>query len=235
MINIPPDIFNRMTGQQPQQGGTFTPSGGAYSGPFGNDTRTPFRTVAPVKEGAFQPAYNQGLNASSAQLYDHFRGRPDMNPVDAGLYGAGATQSLEDFANRGVLPTTTNKGSYPNGGVPWGDDSIVTNSDWVNWMRQQKALSDKDLDWFNRWFQESGTGGNKGWVTGDVRGWGHGRSGLNQENKNRVNSAINYMNSYWSPYEPKNQNVPPPQYPVSYGNIFNGVDQDMINQAMRMR
>jgi hypothetical protein len=80
----------------------YTPSGQMYNGPFGNDTRTPFRTVAPAS-GGFQPAYNRGLNASSAQLYDHFRAKPGMNATDFNLYGAGATQSFEDFANRGAL------------------------------------------------------------------------------------------------------------------------------------
>ena len=73
MFNIPPDIFNRMTGQQGQQSGSHTVSGQPYSGQFGNDTRTPFRTV----EGIGQ--YGSGLNASAAQMYDHFSSAQNGN------------------------------------------------------------------------------------------------------------------------------------------------------------
>ena len=228
------DIFNNpaiaqlMGNMGGMQGGTgtFTASGKPYVGPFANDTRTPFRTV----EGVGQ--YGNGLNASAAQMYEHFNGAPQgFKPVA----DMSAIQTLEDFANRGkVEPLAPVQGNYPNGGVPWGHDSIITNSDWLNWMKQQNALSGKDLDWFGRWFQESGTGGNKGWVSGDVRGWEHGRSGLNQENKNRVAAAINYMNNYWDPWEDKKKDVPPPKYPVvNNGGIFNGVDQGMLDLIMR--
>jgi hypothetical protein len=230
-----PDIFNNpaiaqmMANMGGQQGGTgtFTASGRPYSGPFANDTRTPFRTV----EGVGQ--YGNGLNASAAQMYEHFNGAPaGFKPIE----DMSAIQTLDDFKNRGALSQLAGpiQGNYPNGGVPWGDESIVTNSDWLNWMKQQNALSGKDLDWFGRWFQESGTGGNKGWVSGDVRGWDSGGSDLNQENKNRVAAALNYMGNYWDPWEKKKKDVPPPKLPVvSNGGIFNGVDQGMLDLIMK--
>ena len=230
-----PDIFNNPAIAQLMMGnmggmqggtGTYTASGKPYVGPFANDTRTPFRTV----EGAGQ--YGNGLNASAAQMYEHFNGAPQgFKPIE----DMSAIQTLGDFADRGKIePQGPIKGNYPNGGVPWGDESILTNSDWLNWMKQQNALSGKDLDWFGRWFQESGTAGNKGWVDGNVRGWEHGRSGLNQENKNRVSSAINYMSNYWDPWESKQKDVPPPKYPVvNNGGIFNGVDQGMLEMLMK--
>ena len=230
-----PDIFNNPMVQQLLGGagpaanaGTFTASGRPYTGPFANDTRTPFRTV----EGIGQ--YGNGLNASAAQFYDYYGGAPQgMKPVDVG-----AIQSIDDFIQRGALSNVALpiQGNYPNGGVPWGHDSIKTNSDWLNWMKQQNALSNKDLDWFGRWFQESGTAGNNGWVSGNVRGWEHGRSGLNQENKNRVSAALNYMNNYWDPFEEKGRGMPadplPPKRLTSGGGIFNGVDMDILNTAM---
>ena len=81
---------------------TYTPGGNLYTGPFGNDNRVPFRTVDATWEGGNQPAYNRGLNASSAQLYDHFRSKPGKNAHDFGLPYAGATQSFEQFAQRPV-------------------------------------------------------------------------------------------------------------------------------------
>lgn len=104
---------------------TYTASGNVYNGPFGNDNRTPFRTVAPVQEGGYQPAYNRGLNASSAQLYDHFRQRGPA--ANYGFAHAGATQGLADFANRGALqmpvmpppnPDTATSGVQGAGMVP---------------------------------------------------------------------------------------------------------------------
>lgn len=112
---------------------TYTPSGQIYNGPFGNDNRTPFRTVAPVQEGGFQPAYNRGLNASSAQLYDHFRRKGPA--ANYGFAHAGPTQTFENFANRPVLeipevpevpvdptipgpdPNTNTSGAFQGGGM----------------------------------------------------------------------------------------------------------------------
>ena len=97
MFNIPPNIFNRFqAANQMPSSGTYTATGKPYSGPFGNNTGTPFRTVA-ASPGGYQPAYSQGLNNSAAQLFQHSRGRPGQNPVDDGLYGAGAVQSFDDF------------------------------------------------------------------------------------------------------------------------------------------
>lgn len=124
-----PDIFNNILPYLQNlyggaQGGrpTYTPSGSIYNGPFKNDNRTPFRTVAPVQEGGYQPAYNRGLNASSAQLYDHFRSKPGKTANDYGLAYAGATQSFDDFLNRGKpkppMPADTNPPPYDGGPVP---------------------------------------------------------------------------------------------------------------------
>jgi hypothetical protein len=84
----------------------YTPSGEVYNGPFGNDTRTPFRTV----DNGFQ--YGNGLNASAGQLYNHFHrkaaldkqaGNPNATIADYGLTPGHQVQTLEDFANRGRL------------------------------------------------------------------------------------------------------------------------------------
>ena len=102
MFNIPPDIFNRFqAANQMPNSGTYTATGRPYVGPFSNNTDTPFRTIDPAKPGGFQPAYNQGLNASAAQLYDHLRARPGQAPWSHGLYGAGAVRDIGY-----VAPTT---------------------------------------------------------------------------------------------------------------------------------
>ena len=81
----------------------YTPSGGVYSGPFGNDTRTPFRTVTGIGQ------YGNGLNASASQIYEHFSGAQNANgrkysdhglkPIDPKTQ----IQTMSDFNNRGVL------------------------------------------------------------------------------------------------------------------------------------
>ena len=118
IFNLP--YFQNLYGGDQGGASTYTPSGQVYNGPFKNDTRTPFRTVAPVKEGGFQPAYNRGLNASSAQLYDHFRS-DGRRAMDYGFRPAGATQSFEDFLNRGnptPAPTPVIPGAGNDGGGP---------------------------------------------------------------------------------------------------------------------
>jgi len=213
MINIPPDIFNRMTGQQPQQeGGTFTASGQPYSGPFGNDTRTPFRTV----EGIGQ--YGNGLNASAAQMYDHFRGS-GRAAMHHGLPMAGEVQSLEDFANRGALagPATAGPGE-----LAFGD--LTDNNSVLRFMGQDGGMSQSDLTWMQDWFNEGGTGGNKAWVDGSVRGWDYGMSDLDDKNKQIVRRAGDYMSNYWKPWEEQGAGMPAdpqPTMPSMGGGIFN--------------
>ena len=213
MINIPPDIFNRMTGQQPQQeGGTFTASGQPYSGPFGNDTRTPFRTV----EGIGQ--YGNGLNASAAQMYDHFRGTGRLG-MDHGLRKAGKVQSLEDFANRGALagpsmPTDPNK-------LAFGD--LTNDRSVLKFMGQNGGISAGDLDWMSRWFNEGNSNNGTGWVTGDVRGW-QDQWNLSSENQGIVGRAMDYMSNYWKPWEEQGAGMPAdpqPTMPSMGGGIFN--------------
>jgi hypothetical protein len=212
MINLPPDIFNRMTGQQPQQqGGTFTPSGGAYSGPFGNDTRTPFRTV----EGIGQ--YGNGLNSSAAQFYDHFRGS-GRAAMHHGLPMAGEVQSLSDFANRGALsgPATSSSGKLAF-------EDLTDNNSVLKFMGQDGGMSAGDLDWMGRWFNESGTGGNKAWVDGSLRGWDY-KSDLTPENRAIATRAENYMSNYWKPWEEQGAGMPAdpqPTMPSMGGGIFN--------------
>lgn len=214
MFNIPPDIFNRMTGQQGQQSGTFTPSGGAYSGPFGNDTRTPFRTV----EGIGQ--YGGGLNASAAQMYDHFSSAQNGNGrsySDVGLMNVApeAIQSMEAFKDRGGLsgPTPTAPGK-----LAYGD--LTDNNSVLRFMGQDGGMSASDLDWMRRWFDESGTGGNKGWVNGAVRNWNYGNSGLDAKNKAIVGRASNYMSQFWEPLE-QGAGMPADPQPNMAGGIFN--------------
>lgn len=219
MFNIPPDIFNRMQGMsQPQQGGTFTPSGKPYNGPFGNNTNTPFRTVSDNRNGASAGAYGQGLNASAAQLYDHAR-QDGGFAVSAGLPRAGLTQTLDDFANRGSLAGPSSPVS--SGPLQWG--GLTNNSDVLSFMQQENALSKGDLDWMGRWFNESGTGGNKAWLTGSVRDWDYMGSDLTGQNKGIVGRAMNYLGNYWSPLEEKGAGMPaaPPKSPMAAGGIFN--------------
>ena len=214
MINIPPDIFNRMTGQQ--QGGTFTPGGDAYSGPFGNDTRTPFRTV----EGIGQ--YGSGLNASASQMYDHFSNAQNGNGrsySDVGLMNVApeAIQSMEAFKNRGALagPEVSDPSK-----LSFGD--LTDNNSVLRFMGQNGGMSASDLDWMGRWFNESGTGGNKAWVDGSMRGWDY-KSDLTPENQAIAGRAENYMSQFWEPFEqgagmPAD---PQPTMPSMGGGIFN--------------
>ena len=215
MFNIPPDIFNRMTGQQGQQSGTFTPSGGAYSGPFVNDTRTPFRTV----EGIGQ--YGSGLNASAAQMYDHFSSAQNGNGrsySDVGLMNVApeAIQSMEAFKDRGALagPATAAPG---NGKLAYGD--LTDNNSVLRFMGQDGGMSASDLDWMGRWFNESGTGGNKAWVDGSMRGWDY-KSDLTPENRAIAGRAENYMSQFWEPFE-QGAGMPADPQPNMGAGIFN--------------
>ena len=217
MFNIPPDIYNRMAGQQPQQqGGTFTPSGDAYNGPFGNDTRTPFRTV----EGTGQ--YGNGLNASAAQMYDHFSSAQNGNGrsySDVGLLNVApeAIQSMEAFKNRGALagPETSAPGK-----LGFGD--LTDNNSVLRFMGQDGGMSSGDLEWMGKWFNESGTGGNKAWVDGSMRGWDY-KSDLTPENQAIAGRAENYMSQFWEPFEQGAGMPADPQssMPSMGGGIFN--------------
>lgn len=220
MFNLPPDIFNRMTGQQPQQqqqGGSYTVSGQPYTGPFGNDTRTPFRTV----EGIGQ--YGSGLNASAAQMYDHFSSAQNGNGrsySDVGLMNIApeAIQSMEAFKDRGALagpaPTAPGKLAF---------EDLTDNNSVLRFMGQDGGMSASDLDWMGRWFNESGTGGNKSWVNGKVRGWDY-KSDLTPENQAIATRAENYMSNYWKPWEEQGAGMPAdpqPTMPSMGGGIFN--------------
>ena len=223
MFNLPPDIFNRMTGQQPQQqGGTFTPGGDAYNGPFGNDTRTPFRTVDGIGQ------YGNGLNASAAQMYEHFssaqngqgRGYRENGLKPLGHVGGfrNAIQSQEDFANRGALsgPATSAPGK-----LAFGD--LTDNNSVLRFMGQDGGMSQDDLGWMQDWFNESGTGGNKAWVDGSLRGWDY-KSGLTPENQAIAGRAEKYMSNYWKPWEEQGAGMPAdpqPSMPSMGGGIFN--------------
>ena len=221
MFNIPPDIFNRMQGMnQPQQGGTFTPSGKPYNGPFGNNTNTPFRTIRDTPDGQGAGAYGRGLNASAAQLYDHAR-QDGGWAVNAGLPRAGMTQTLEDFANRGSLAGPSSPAA--SGPLQWG--GLTNNSDVLKFMQQENALSEGDLDWMGKWFNESGINGGKDFLTGNVRGWDYQNSGLTDQNKGIVGNAMSYLGNYWKPWEEEGAGMPadPPKSPAAgmNGGIFN--------------
>ena len=218
-MNIPPDIFNRMQGMaQPQQGGTFTVSGKPYNGPFGNNTTTPFRTVDGIGQ------YGNGLNSSASQIYEHFSGAQNamgrkyrehgLKPINPKTQ----IQSMEDFANRGALAGPASGGSGP---LQW--DGLKNNSDVLRFMQQENALSGSDLDWMGRWFGESGIGGGKDFLTGNVRGWDYQGSGLTDQNKGIVGNAMNYLGNYWKPFEQQGAGMPadPPKSPMAAGGIFN--------------
>lgn len=212
MVNIPPDIFNRTTGQQPQQGGSYTLSGQPYSGPFANDTRTPFRTVDGIGQ------YGNGLNASASQMYEHFSNAQNGNGrsySDVGLMNVApeAIQSMEAFKNRGVLaaPPDHNKLSF-------GD--LTDNNSVLRFIGQNGGLSEEDLAWMGKWFNEGNTGRNKAWVDGSVRGWDYGVSGLDDKNKQIVRRAGDYMSNYWKPYE-QGAGMPADPQPTRGAGIFN--------------
>ena len=185
MFNIPPDIFNRMTGQQGQQSGSHTLSGQPYSGPFGNDTRTPFRTV----EGIGQ--YGGGLNVA-----------PE------------AIQSMEAFKDRGALAGPANAAP---GKLAFED--LTDNNSVLRFMGQDGGMSASDLDWMGRWFNESGTGGNKAWVDGSMRGWDY-KSDLTPENRAIAGRAENYMSQFWEPFE-QGAGMPADPQPNMGAGIFN--------------
>ena len=215
MFNLPPDIFNRMTGQQPQrQGGSYTVSGQPYTGPLGNDTRTPFRTV----EGIGQ--YGSGLNSSAAQFYDHFSSAQNGNGrsySDVGLMNVApeAIQGMEAFKDRGVLasPTTATPGKLAY-------EDLTDNNSVLRFMAQNGGISAGDLDWMGRWFNESGTGGNKGWVDGAVRNWNYGNSKLDAKNEAIGGRASNYMSQFWEPFE-QGAGMPADPQPNMAAGIFN--------------
>ena len=109
IFNIP--YFQQLFGGLNPQGGkpTYTASGGIYSGPFKNDTATPFRTVDRIGQ------YGAGLNSSAAQMYDYFR--RDGIAADRGLPFAGDVQTIDDFLNR-RNPAPIETPAYGDDGVP---------------------------------------------------------------------------------------------------------------------
>jgi hypothetical protein len=88
-------------------GGTYTPvptdsykvDGTRYGGQFAKQDVSPFRTV----ESAGQ--YGTGLNASAAQIYDHYRSS-GRKAADYGFKPAGEVQTIQDFLAR-RQPTIT--------------------------------------------------------------------------------------------------------------------------------
>lgn len=225
-----PNIFNMPNVQsmlQPNSGNSFTVSGQPYSGPFGQDTRTPFRTV----EGIGQ--YGNGLNASAGQLYEHFSGAQNANGrkySDHGLKPINPKtqlQTLEDFAARGNPQGGGNIGSQ---GKQWGD--LTNNNDVLAFMRQNGALGGDSLDWMGKWFGESGIGGGKDFLTGNVRHWDYMNSDLTDANKGIVGNAMNYLNQFWSPME-QGKGMPADPAPAAPpGGIFN-FDPDTMASMMR--
>jgi len=235
-----PDIFNNPMYQnlfdgagQPANTGSFTSSGTPYSGPFANDTRTPFRTVSGIGQ------YGNGLNASAGQLYEHFSGAQNANGrkySDHGLKPINPKtqlQTLEDFASRGMPQGGENTGDQ--GGYEWG--SLNNNNDVLAFMRQNNALGGDALEWMGKWFGESGIGSGKDFLTGNVRHWDYMNSDLTDQNKGIVGNAMNYLNQYWSPIEQGKgmpADPPAPKMPTAanMGGIFN-IDPAMLKQIMR--
>lgn len=214
-MNVPGSQFNA-------PGGTYTMSGKPATGPFQNNMNTPFRTVNDTADGRGAGAYGQGLNASAAQLYDHFR-QDGGWAVNAGLPRAGMTQSLDDFATRGSLGSPVSKG------LEWG--GLKSNNDVLAFMRQNGALGGESLDWMGKWFGESGIGGGKDFLTGNVRHWDYMNSDLTDANKGIVGNAMNYLNQFWSPLE-QGKGMPADPAPAAPpGGIFN-FDPDTIASIM---
>ena len=231
-----PNIFNMPNVQsmlQPNSGNSFTVSGQPYSGPFGQDTRTPFRTV----EGIGQ--YGNGLNASAGQLYEHFSGAQNANGRtyrDHGLKPINPKtqlQTLEDFAARGRPQGGGNIGG-PSA-LEWGN--LSNNNDVLAFMRQNNALGGDALDWAGRWFGESGIGGGKDFLTGNVRNWDYMNSDLDDRNKGIVGDMINYLGQYWEPIKEAGKGMPAdppaPKIPTAanMGGIFN-IDPAMLREIM---
>jgi len=230
-----PNIFNMPNVEamlQPNSGNSFTVSGQPYNGPFGQDTRTPFRTVDGIGQ------YGQGLNSSASQLYEHFSGNMYGNGrkySDHGLRGIDPKtqiQTLEDFAARGNPQGGGNIGAQ---GKQWGD--LANNNDVLAFMRQNNALGGNALDWMGKWFGESGIGGGKDFLTGNVRNWDYMNSDLDDRNKGIVGSAMDYLNQFWEPIKEAGKGMPAdppaPKIPTAanMGGIFN-IDPAMLKEIM---
>ncbi len=92
---------------------SYRVDGTKYTGPFAKQDVNPFRTV----ESAGQ--YGSGLNASAAQMYDHYRSS-GRKAADYGFKPAGAVQTIADFlARRSPQPIPQTEGG---GG---GDDTTT--------------------------------------------------------------------------------------------------------------
>lgn len=216
-MNVPGSQFNA-------PGGTYTMSGKPATGPFQNNTNTPFRTVSGIGQ------YGQGLNSSAAQIYEHFSGAQNANGrkySDHGLKPINPReqiQSIQDFRNRGSLAMPAGPSA-----LEWGN--LKNNNDVLSFMRQNGALGSDSLNWMGRWFGESGIGGGKDFLTGNVRHWDYMNSGLTDANKGIVGNAMNYLNQFWSPLE-QGQGMPADPAPaVPPGGIFN-FDPDTIASIM---
>jgi hypothetical protein len=83
-----------------------------------------------------------------------------------------------------------------------------------------------------KWFGESGIGGGKDFLTGNVRHWDYMNSGLTDQNKGIVGNAMNYLNQFWSPLE-QGKGMPADPAPAAPpGGIFN-FDPETMASMMR--
>lgn len=163
----------------------------------------PSREYRPIKQGFGAPVFDPILEPTEYQqnVSNYFAtlNAPGTGSViDAGpqvertdRYTPPPPKELGD--GQPVIPPGKNVTSTPD----------FTNADWLNWMGGQGALTDEELDWFGRWFQESGNAGGKNWITGSAGNFDWAGSDLNDENKARVEKAINYMKPFWEKEEPE--------------------------------
>ena len=163
----------------------------------------PSREYRPIKQGFGAPVFDPILEPTEYQknVSNYFA-----------MLGAPGTGSVIDSGpqvtrtDRYTPPPPKDPGDVvPDPSKPTAGAPDFTNTDWLNWMKGQGAMTDKELDWIGRWFSESGTGGHKNWVTGDVQNYNWAESDLTKQNKGIVNKAINYMKPFWEEKQPKEE------------------------------
>lgn len=160
----------------------------------------PSREYRPIKQGFGAPVFDPILEPTEYQqnVSNYFA---MLNaPGTGSVIDAGPQVERTD---RYTPPPFVEPGDGKPVIPPGQNVADFTNADWLNWMRGQGALSDDDLNWFGKWFQESDNAGGKNWITGKVEEFDWARSGLNDENKARVQKAINYMKPFWEKEEPE--------------------------------